>query len=73
MVYVKTLKDKEAAMNYYDAVYQNEDPFTGSALNKVKCILFVISKDNFQKMVTQKKLEDYYQFFIKNYQPAANK
>jgi hypothetical protein len=73
LIFVKKFKDKDVAMNYYQTIFENDEAFKGATLNKNKCTLFVISQDNFQKMIQQKKLEDYYQFFIKNYPSEPNK
>lgn len=73
LVFVKSFKDKETAMTYFDALTQNNEPFDASSTAKNRSTIFVVSKDNFQKMVQQKKLDEYYQFFLERYSPGENK
>ncbi|MFN6037150.1 MAG: tetratricopeptide repeat protein, partial [Bacteroidota bacterium] len=63
LVFVKKFKDKQTAMTYFESLEENNEPFDASALAKNKSVLFVISQDNFQKMVQQKKLNEYLDFF----------
>jgi tetratricopeptide (TPR) repeat protein len=67
LIFSRKFKNKSEAMNYFEALEENNEPFDGAALAKNKCMIFICSQDNFQKMVQQKKLDEYLQFFNQNY------
>ena len=57
-IVVKTLKNKEEALLFYDSV---------KAEQSIEGINFVISKPNFEALYQTKELETYLQFFENNY------
>lgn len=73
LVFVKTLTNKIQGLNYFDTLFQNDEPFVGATLDKSQCTLLLISQENFQKMLLRKKLTEYEQFFLQHYQTAVNK
>ncbi len=73
LIYVKEFSGKDEAMIYFEGLEENNEPFDGAALPKNKCTYFVATQENFQKFVQQKKLDDYYQFFLERYGPGDNK
>ena len=73
LVFVKKFKDKQSGMVYFEGLVENNEPFDASALAKNKSTIFIISQDNFQKMVQQKKLTEYIDFFQQKYTPDLSK
>ena len=73
LAFVQKFKNKEEAMNYFDSLEENNEPFDGAALAKSKCTIVVASQENFQKMIQQKKFDDYVTFFGEKYLAPANK
>ena len=73
LVFVKKFKDKQAGMVYFESLEENNEPFDQAALAKNKTIIFIISQENFQKMIQRKKLTEYVEFFQQKYLPGLNK
>lgn len=54
LVFVKTLTNKIQGLNYFDTLFQNDEPFVGATLDKSQCTLLLISQENFQKCYSEK-------------------
>lgn len=65
MILINEFENKENALSYYNACNEDDSPL--SEYSSVKLINFVISKDNFQIFYQTKGLEEYLDFFKKNY------
>jgi len=65
MITVSNFKDKEKAMTYYYSIEKNNNLRT--MLDKLNANKFIISAENYSTLYKQKNVEDYKQFFIKNY------
>lgn len=62
---IANFPDKEKAMLYYNDIKKNKNVFAKVKLSD--CRQFVISADNYSKMVKYKDEDNYYVFFLKNY------
>jgi tetratricopeptide (TPR) repeat protein len=65
MILINELQDKTKAQTYYNLINGDDSPLT--EYSSYKLINFVISKDNFQIFYQTKGLEEYLDFFKKNY------
>ena len=73
LIFIKKFKDKTAGMAFFEGLEENNEPFDAAALAKNKSIIFIVSQENFQKMIQQKKLTEYIDFFQKKYLPGLQK
>ncbi|MCY7410016.1 MAG: hypothetical protein LH473_07070, partial [Chitinophagales bacterium] len=66
MIVVKQFKNKDAAMNYYDEVTESETLF--EIVESIGYRVFVIDDKNFTLFYNRKNLQEYVDFFEKNYE-----
>jgi len=66
IITVKTINGKESALNYLEAIKDNQKVF--GMLNSADYEQFVISSDNFTALFEDKNLSKYRFFYKKNYQ-----
>lgn len=70
LIYVQTFVDQAKAMDYYETIKQNQAVFEG--IDKANYKHFVISSANFPIFYQFKDVDEYLQFFQKNYLKKEN-
>jgi len=65
MITVGNFESAERALNYYQAVLDNE--YVNTQIRDAEKSIFAISVDNYPIFYREKNIEDYYKFFNQNY------
>lgn len=70
MIVVKQFKNKDEAMNYYDNITDSETMF--EEVESIGYRVFVIDDKNFIQFYQRKNLDEYLEFFDKNYENGGD-